>query len=466
MQRLIGRLTFSFLVLCFISVLGIAQENRIQEAKLTFIPPHTFEVRVVFTNPLAPRVPENTVVSNITVTTAPSGIPLVVKRAFQEGSLEEVFVELDPSVLPGEDGQFVICFNTLRFRNSQDPSNTITKTRVCLTGDIEDAEKTMVRLEQLFTDLGEVPKSSTEKNIFASGFVAKGEGEGSEGGGTLNLNSNDLGVPGLTAFTHLKKTTAENADPKHYDVGLNYRSTLLVHRKTLGDIRDLQREGKNDEAQSKLNNLRNAVWSSVTFDCASKFEAQALSFDVTNFIGEGIVQIKSRILPLRSLKQGQTNRSRAGFFNLYMIPLGIEIGQSLNRGDEATQMGNAEQAEGLKDVDWVARYKFGGGFSLFYSDKDGRWLFKRIELDTQFAGRYLFRNEIMFDESTAMKIATDKGFKPWVQVGLNAYLADTPNGRFGFGLSYNRGSLPPVFATTNSFLFGFIFQTADDTKKP
>src|SRR5262245_38095868 len=108
MQRLIGRLTSSFLVLCFIGTPGIAQENRIKEAKLTFIPPDTFEVRVVFTNPLASRVPENTDASNITVTTAPSRIPLVVKRAkMAEGSFEEVFVELDPRVLPGEDGHFV-----------------------------------------------------------------------------------------------------------------------------------------------------------------------------------------------------------------------------------------------------------------------------------------------------------------------------------------------------------------------
>lgn len=118
-----------------------------------------------------------------------------------------------------------------------------------------------------------------------------------------------------------------------------------------------------------------------------------------------------------------------------------------------------------ESVDWIARYKFGGGFTLFYKDPNSRWLFKRVELDAQFVGRYLFRREVMFDQETMKNISTTKGLKPWTQVDLKAYVVDVPSGRFGLKLGYKKGSLPPVFAATNSFQFGFVYETADDTKQ-
>ena len=76
--------------------------------------------------------------------------------------------------------------------------------------------------------------------------------------------------------------------------------------------------------------------------------------------------------------------------------------------------------------------------------------------------RYLFNREVKFDETTQKNILTDKGHKPWFQGDLKFFLADNDRGRVGFKLTFNRGSLPPVFAQTKSFQFGLIFETSED----
>jgi hypothetical protein len=166
------------------------------------------------------------------------------------------------------------------------------------------------------------------------------------------------------------------------------------------------------------------------------------------------------------LNKDETREDKTGFIRFHIVPGGLEIGQNLNKGNDAEQMMGSDDSDQVESVDWLARYKFGAGFTLFYRNLKTRWLFKRIELDTKFVGRYLFRREIMFDQATMMNIATTKGFKPWTQIGLNAYVVDTPSGRFGLRLAYKKGSLPPVFSPTNSFQFGLLFETADDVKKP
>src|SRR5205085_2736906 len=182
----------------------------------------------------------------------------------------------------------------------------------------------------------------------------------------------------------------------------------------------------------------------------------------------GMIRIKSRVLPLRRLKEGDVASDRAGFVKFDFVPGGVEIGQNLNNGTNqtmgTTQMAAATDPTSPNTVDWIARYKYGAELALSFRDLKTRFLFKRVELNAQFVGRYLFRKEVMFDQSTMMNITTTKGMKPWTQVDLKAYVADTPAGRFGLKLSYNKGSLPPVFSPTNSFQFGFVYETADDAK--
>jgi len=454
-------------LLCILCTRVNAQDYQIKDAFLTYIPP-TFTIKVALTDSIDQSAVGDINALSTTVTALPSGISLKLRQAYlAQGSFKTVFVDLDPQQLPAaSDKLFTICFKQLRFTDKNDSTKPpVLRTSVCSTGNIESEVQTRARMEQIFKDLEAVPKESTEKNIFASGFVTKGSGGDSQGGADLSLNSNDLGVPGLTANLHMQKTTSENADPKHFDVGLNYRSTVLFNGGDISAIRDAQNSGKTEEAQKQLSGLSHAVWSSVTFDFGSSFEAQALSFNVTNFIGDGMVQIKSRVLPLIPIQDGQTTEDRTGFLKFHFVPGGVEIGQNLNKGNDAASMAGSANSNAVNSVDWIARYKFGAGFTLFYRNIKTRFLFKRVELDAQFVGRYLFKSEIMFDEATMKNISTTTGLKPWSQVGLNAYIADTPSGRFGFKLSYKKGSLPPVFSPTNSFQFGFLFETADDVKK-
>ena len=444
---IIKQIILGIALLCLLMDKAPAQDRKIAETSMIAIKNGDeihLEADIEFSADIT-RANADLAASNITILTKPSNTSLKIKVAeFIGGSFREAKIELDSAVFPPEgDKEFTVCFKQLRFKNPENNASPLTEKNVCATGPIEDSVLMKARLEKLFNEMNAVPKSTSEKNIFASGFITQGANAASQGGGVLNLNSDDLGVPGLTAFTHLKKTTATNADPKHFDVGLNYRSTLLFHRKDLAEIRDLQTAGKdeeeqkklNEEAQKKLETMRNALWSSATFDFATKFEAQALSFDVTNFIGDGTVQLKSRILPLRRYKENEYNKNRAGYFKFFIIPGGLEIGQVLQKEEQMAAMMGTGQTTAKDKIDWVARYKFGGGLSLFYSNPKSRWLFKRVELDTEFVGRQLFRQEIKFDEKTMMNIKTTDGFKPWFETGLRAYVADTPTGRFGIGLT-------------------------------
>jgi hypothetical protein len=75
---------------------------------------------------------------------------------------------------------------------------------------------------------------------------------------------------------------------------------------------------------------------------------------------------------------------------------------------------------------------------------------------------------VQFDKEKMTNTTTDRGNKPWLQADFKVYFTDPEEGsgglRSGFKLSYNRGSLPPVFATTKSFQFGFVLESTE-TKK-
>ncbi len=52
--------------------------------------------------------------------------------------------------------------------------------------------------------------------------------------------------------------------------------------------------------------------------------------------------------------------------------------------------------------------------------------------------------------------AVSKGEKPYFQADVKVYLVASSSGRYGFKLSYNRGSLPPVYSRVPSFQFRFV----------
>jgi len=431
------------------------QEIKISRTNFVSLPKiDTSYILVEFTHELDGTHPENLKAPNITVEI--SGAKANVVKIETDLDAIHIFVDLSQIKLTGKES-YTVCFGKLFFLDGQGKSHETTK-KVCETGNVllgPDAIE--AKLKEMLEKLDETPKTSTEKNIFASGFTAKGEGAKTEGGAEINLNSPDLGIPGLTTSLHLKKSTAEKADPKAFDLGLTYRTLFIFGRKQIEDLRTSLARGDFASATTAKNEIRKKILGSVLFDFTGKLEGEALNFAITNFIGEGMVQVQSRTL--------KPFNSDYGFFKFRLIPGGIEGGKNLNKGNETQQMGSTQVTQNLKDVDYIARFKFGGVLTLFYNNPSNSWIFKRIEIDLSAVDRYLFKREVMFDQTTMKNTTADKGHKPWYQADLKFYFTDTPSGRFGFKLGYNRGSLPPAFAETRSFQFGFVIETADDGKK-
>ena len=471
MKQLLTRLSvcWSFLA-CFAYATALAQGTdqriKIESADLTFFPPTTSRIDITFDQDLDVRHPEDLNPSNITIKALPSNKPIKPTSVTREpGSLQEVLITYDfAETAPDlKDTQVNICFNSLHVVIS-DKSQTI-KGPICGTGDILTPDNIDAQKQSTLEALKKTPKSATEKNIFASGFASKGENKDSQGGAEIHLNSNDLGVPGLFASFHLVKSTADAADAKNFESTLTYRQTYIIGRGDVEKMREsiaITRDKKatDDEKKAARKTIQDLLDSTskrklgaILVDFGGKFEGQALNFNVTNFVADGMVQLQSRILGL-----GSDHSS----WKFRLIPAGIEAGKNLNNASQ--QAMTPAQAQTLKQVNYIARYKGGGDLNFFYNNPETSFLFKRVELDLRAVLRYLFRNEVMFNETTKMNDMTDKGLKGYGQADLKFYFASTPNGRLGFRINYSRGALPPVFAETKAFQFGFIIESADDTK--
>jgi hypothetical protein len=479
MLRLLHSRTLAILLLCCVSINASAQateELKIESVRLNPLLSELF-INVGFSARLDPAHSEDLNTSNVAVTTRPSNTPLTVQKVSRVGlSPRRLQISFNPSALPAAasaDTEFEICFTTLHFI-AADGSSLATASRLCEKGTILSASNVASELEKQFKVLEQTEKTSEEKNIFASGFVVNGEGGNSEGGAEINLNSNDLGVRGLTAFMRLKKSTANEADPKHFEIGLNQSMTNLIGKGSLRQIREYRaimldsskspadREAAAQSFRDLLKKRQERLLGGMFFDFGGKLEAQALNFDVTNFVGEGSFQLQSRTKRLF----GSTN----GFVRFRLIPAGMELGYNVSEGAPADQTTAAAAATQNNDPDWIARFKFGGALTLFYKDtSETPGLLKRVELEVQAVDRYLFRREAMFDKTTMSNTSTDKGNKPWLQADFKIFFTDpaegTPGGlRTGFKLSYQRGSLPPVFANTKSFQFGIVLESTESKK--
>jgi hypothetical protein len=473
MQLRVRLIVGCLLVLFAASLLANAQpatgDYKISRARFTNFPKDKY-VDIRFTDPLDQSHTEDLAATNVQIESLPSNTAITVEnigRVF--GSPRDLRVTVSAGTsTPATDDKLQVCFAKLNFLDAAGKAHPTTA-QVCSTGDVVTPSNVGDKLEQQFQILQQTPKTSDEKNIFASGFAAKGNGNKTDGGAQINLNSNDLGIAGLFVSLHLDKTTALNADPKYFEAALTYRSTYLFGasgadetRKQLAIIRDPKSSPEQVEAAGKeVDRLTAArqrmLLGAWLFDVGANLEGEALNFNVTNFVGTATLALQSRTKKLFG--------SKNGYWKFRLIPAGVEGGTSLNKDAAAQQAATPQQKQALQDVNYVARLKFGGSFTLFYDNEHNHFLFKRVEWDTRGVDRYLFLNEVRFDDTTKMNVLTDKGNKPWFQTDVKFFLASNPTGRIGFKISYSRGSLPPVFANTNSFQYGFVVETADDTKK-
>jgi hypothetical protein len=206
-----------------------------------------------------------------------------------------------------------------------------------------------------------------------------------------------------------------------------------------------------DSAVSKMRSRLLAAWS---IDLSGKMESEAGNFQVTNFVGDGSIYLQSRT------KQLFGTGTNAGFWKFRILGTGFEGGKNVGQPNkQGAVVANAPP------VDWIARHKAGAELTLFYDAPDTQLPFKRVELSASGVNRYLFRNELVFDQSTLVSDIVQRGRKSWVETSLKLYLSETAKSRFGINLTYNRGALPPVYANTKSFQFGFLMESTDDTKK-
>jgi hypothetical protein len=466
-MRNLLRSTFSLtLLLCSVTVCAHAQQVEINTTVPAFITvgfdPSVAEAEVSLTENLQ-NSPENFRPGNVTLRLDDGRVIPAISVGLAPGSFRRVIVNFDPGQITEDNISFQLCFARLSFQNAAGVNQMRTEP-LCTTLDLTNPRNIEARLAAELAKLKEVPKTSEERNIFASGFTSTGAGEETEGGAEINLNPK-FGIPGLTAVLHLKKSTAEKADPRHFSLGANYRSFYLFGGESHRQINNILAKPTLNAADGlTVNGLiekeQGRFFSGLQFDFAGRLEGEALKFGVTNAVVDGSMQFVSSTKTLFG--------SRKASVSYRLMPLGIETGHNLGKGEDALANADSAQAQRLGEVDWIARYKFGGVLSFLYRNRESLFPVKVVQFDVQAVDRYLFRREVMFDEATQMNVMTDKGHKPWVQADLKFYFTDPPRGgaglRSGIKISFNRGSLPPVFSQTRSFQFGFIFESVEKQK--
>jgi hypothetical protein len=425
-------------------------------------PDQTF-VDVTFSQPLDFSHTEDFDLSNITITALPNTTLTPAAAERRPGSRKQVRVPFSGTV-PATVTQAQICFQKINYMASAQSSSLANN--VCGTGLVVNRSNVVAQKKKVLGDLQKVPKTSSDKNIFASGFVTT-TSDGSQGGADINLNSPQLGIPGLTVSMQLKKTSTVKGDPRNFEAAFNYRSTFLYKRKDYDDIATRLNEARTaadahsqdtalDQVNQKMSKIQSHFLAATLLDFSGRLEGQATNFNVTNFIGEGAVQLQSRT----RLFFG----SRHGFWRFRILPAGFEGGTNLGRGD--LQAKSTTTGTTSPDVHWISRFKSGAVFTTFYQNDESALPFKHLDLDVQVVDRHLFFQEVAFDQSTMKSTAVTKGDKPYFQADAKVFLFETPSSRYGFKLSYNRGSLPPEYNSVSSFQFGFVIETTDgDTSK-
>lgn len=406
---------------------AFAQPAPLKITKLVLIPDaDNFDVNF---NQAVADVAGNVDLANLTLTPASLAVKSIARVGLRPNILR---VTLASKIKPGTAVRVV--FGTIQGPGELE-ARGLAAEAVAVT--FEDFKKAFLKMQESF-------KASSEKNIFASGFVTTAS-TGTQGGMDLALNPN-LGIPGLTSFLQIKKSTQAGADPKNFEAGARYRGVLPTAGKMFAEI---GRAADEAAIASIVAAHQKGIWQQLMagtlVDFAGKLEGMGTSFAVANFVGESAVQFRTR-----------TKRfvGRHGYWRGYLLPFGFEGGRGLEENAGGTVP---------RKVDWLARYKAGLGTTFFYENWYSEFPIRRVELDANGVVRNLFFDERRYDAATKLTDRTGKGVRGYGQVDLKIYLGQSEKGRYGLRLSYNRGSLPPVYSRVKSFQFGFLIETSDDS---
>lgn len=361
-----------------------------------------------------------------------------ISRSLLEGNALDVRLSAD---LPTNARE--ICFDEVRFVVDKKP---VTTTEEVCRAFGTDAEITAGK-KALVEALAKVPLSPQDKN-FASGFVTSASDD-SAGGADLSIAPK---IGPVSTFFKLKKATAEEGDSKQFEAGAKYR---LVAPHKASQVRRMRTTPPGQALNDLLRERQQNILAGWIVDAGAKLEGEPTDFDVSNFVGEAAFQ-------LHTMTKGFLGRT--GFWRGFVLPVGVELGQSLETTVPET---GAPAADGTaaEKVNKIARYKAGGGFTLYYDRPDAQIPLRRVELDINGVARYLRYAESRFNKDTKKIDITDKGWQTYAQVDLKVFFGETQAGRYGLKLSLNRGRLPPVYAEVKSFSFGFVIESGDDDGK-
>jgi hypothetical protein len=422
-------------------------------------------LRVAFDPTLGPAQSDDLKPSNITILAKPSG-SAITPVSLDPGQMGVFIVIHKPS--NAKDDQVSVCFSVLHFSKGDDSKP---QTNVCSTSKILTQKEAKALVDQLVKDAADkakADKTSSEKDIFASGFVTTAGQNNTQGGADISLNDFLSGLPGATTFLQIQKTSLANGDPRHFEAGLSWRHTSSFQSTVDNEIKGLVDKYDQDGTQAQLQELGKQInaagakygaWLGALEDFAIKMEGDPTQFKAVNAVGDGDVRILTRTLKLF----GSTN----GYFRARPLVVGFEGGKSIGTGDAtttATTTTSATTSTAAPGVDWIARGKVGADFTLFYDNpKATSSPIKRVEINAGGVERYLFLKEINYDATTMKDSAVGKGSRPYFQSDVKLFFYEDPKkGRAGVRMAYTRGSLPPVFADVKSFQFGFVYETADD----
>ncbi len=413
--------------------------------------PDTLNLRIAFDSILDSDYPGDLTDSNITILAMPSASRLLPARIHATDTVVEITLLALPET---KDTAINACFKTLHFFKLDDPKPYTSPPGkpICATAKLMTPADAKTLADQLNAAAAKAKadKTSTEKNIFASGFVTTAAAS-TQGGADISLNNSLAGLPGANAFLHLQKTSVSNGDLRHFELGLSFRHTTsfapALDRKIVDDVQKFH-QAPTEAARQALANIINTdaakygPWLGAIQAFAMKMEADPTHFKATNLVGDGDLRILTRTLKLF----GSTN----GYFRARPLIVGIEGGRSLGTGEPIT------------GVNWIARGKLGADLTFFYDSPQAKRPIKRLELNAGGIERYLLFKEVNYDPATKKDSRTGKGSRPYFQSDLKLFFAQDTKARYGMRIAYTRGSLPPVFAGVKSFQFGIVFETTDD----
>lgn len=438
----------NFVIVCTLLLpnMLLAQDaNTISSATLMLFPQPNFYLNVFFANDLA-SPDADLVAANVQVTSTP---PIIITTVGPLAGLASGVRITFTGTPPPEITNAQVCFSSVTFVESDNSTKKVS--HVCSSIEVISRSNLAIVKAQMLKELTAVPKTTAEKNIFASGFVVTSS-SGTEGGLDLNLNSNDLGIKGMNVSLQTMKTSVAGGDPKNFQVSLNFDNAYVFGGTELDAIRNAKTGQAINEAEKKI---QSQVLGALLVKFSGTLEGEATNFNVANYVGDGEIALQSRTMTLFG--------SRKGFWQFRVVPFGIEGGKNVQNFLTTTGTSGSTMPGTPQNEDYVARYKGGATFSLFYNDPKSLLPFKRVEMDLGTAQRYLFFKEPEVLSANSTPVLQD-GYRPWYQADLLVYVAESSSGRYGIRLSYNNGSLPPSFTVAKSFQFGFVFETSDDKK--